>query len=360
MYRTNAQSRALEEAFVARNMPYRLVGATRFYERREIKDVLAYARAALNPRDDVAMKRIINTPPRGLGAKSLEKIEAQAKENGLGFHAALRLATTILAPRQAQAVRGFIELLDTLAEQADKLGPRAFFELVLSESGYKQALALEASGKERLENLEELLRAAGEWEEAQGGTVAEFLDEISLTARAEEPGGPEGDAVSLMTLHNAKGLEFPVVFLVGVEEGLLPHRSSTTLEALEEERRLFYVGVTRAMERLYLSYARERETYGRREKTQKSRFIEEIPAGLLQPVHTASAPPPAPKSPRPTASSHATFKGGERVRHPRFGVGVVVAARGEGARAEVTVHFDGVGLKKLLVKYAGLERLPGP
>ncbi len=361
LYRTNAQSRVLEEAFRRENVPAKVVGGVGFFSRKEIKDVLAYARAAVNPRDDVAIKRIINTPPRGLGAKSLEKIESRAKEDGVLFHAALRLAPKILAPRQAHAVRAFIELLDTLAEQAEKLGPRAFFELVLSESGYKQALALEAGGKERLENLEELLRAAGEWEEAQGGTVADFLDEISLTARAEEPGGPEGDAVSLMTLHNAKGLEFPVVFLVGVEEGLLPHRSSSTLEALEEERRLFYVGVTRAMERLYLSYARERETYGRREKTQKSRFIEEIPAGLLQPVHTASAPPPTPKPPRPAAAGdHAAFKGGERVRHPRFGVGVVVAARGEGARAEVTVHFDGVGLKKLLVKYAGLERLPGP
>jgi len=181
---------------------------------------------------------------------------------------------------------------------------------------------------------------------------------VALTARAEEPGGPEGEAVSLMTLHNAKGLEFPVVFLVGLEEGLLPHRSAATAFELEEERRLFYVGVTRAMEELYLTYAEERETWGRREKTQKSRFLEEVPAEVIEPVGAFGTPAaPAVSEAKKTSENGAGFKGGERVRHPAFGEGVVVAARGEGARAEVTVHFESVGLKKLLVKYAGLERI---
>ena len=356
LYRTNAQSRVLEEAFRREGVAHRVVGGTAFFARREVKDLLAYARAAVLPGDDLALLRILNTPPRGIGAKSVERLRELAGREGIPFVAALRRSGEVLPARQAEAVGGFLRLLEGLAELAAAGGPRAFFEEVLAATRYREHLLAEPGGEERLENVEELLRAAGEWEEEKGGDLAAFLDEVALTARAEEPGNGEGDAVSLMTLHNAKGLEFKVVFLVGVEEGLLPHRSSTGLEELEEERRLFYVGITRAMERLYLTHASERELYGRRERVEPSRFLEDVPEGLLRPV-TAYGEVREAGGPRAPASEPGAFKGGERVRHPRFGLGTVVAARGEGARAEVTVHFEGVGLKKLLVKYAGLERV---
>ncbi len=355
LYRTNAQSRVLEEAFNRERVPARVVGGIGFFARREVKDLLAYARVALVPGDDLALLRVLNTPPRGIGSKSVERLLAYARERDLPLWGALKAASGLLPERQARSVKGFLELLGRLAELAGAAGPRAFFEEVLAATDYRTYLLADPGAEERLENVEELLRAAGEWEEEEGGDLAAFLDQVVLTARAEEPGGGDGPAVSLMTLHNAKGLEFPVVFLVGLEEGLLPHRSSVTPGELEEERRLFYVGVTRAMERLYLTHAGERETYGRREKSEPSRFLEEIPRALLVPV--GGEPTPAQVVARKTTGADPGFRGGERVRHPRFGVGTVVAARGEGARAEVTVHFEGVGLKKLLVKYAGLERV---
>jgi len=355
LYRTNAQSRVLEEAFRREGVPHRVVGGTAFFSRREIKDLLAYARAALEPRDEVALLRIINTPPRGIGAKTIERLRRHARERGLPLVQALKEAGEVLERRQAEAVAGFLELLGTLRELAETLGPRAFFEEVLAATGYREHLLADPAGAERLENVEELLRAAGEWEEEGGGDLAAFLDEVALAARAEEPGGEEGGAVSLMTLHNAKGLEFKVVFLVGVEEGLLPHRSSTSPAELEEERRLFYVGITRAMDLLYLTHASEREVYGRRERVEPSRFLREIPPELLAPASPYGDSVEVRAKARPPAEGG--FKGGERVRHPRFGLGTVVAARGEGERAEVTVHFENVGLKRLLVKYAGLERV---
>ncbi len=356
LYRTNAQSRVLEEAFRREGVAHRVVGGTAFFARREVKDLLAYARVAVLPGDEVALLRILNTPPRGIGARSVERIKALAEREGIGFFAALRRAGSVLSPRQAEAVRSFLDLLEGLTGRAASLGPRVFFEEVIAATDYRAYLLAEPGGEERLENVEELLRAAGEWEEAGGGSLAEFLDEVALYARAEEPGNEAEGAVRLMTLHNAKGLEFKVVFLVGVEEGLLPHRSSTSAFELEEERRLFYVGITRAMERLYLTHASERELYGKRERVEPSRFLEEIPRDLLRPVSAYGEVRPAPTA-TPKPREPGSFKGGERVRHPRFGLGTVVAVRGEGARAEVTVHFEGVGLKKLLVKYAGLERV---
>ena len=358
LYRTNAQSRVLEEAFRREGIPARVVGGVAFFARREVKDLLAYARAATRPEDALALRRVLNVPARGIGAKSVEKLLALSQKEGIPFFAALKRAGEVLPERQARAVAGFVELIERLGELAGVLGPRDFLAEVLAATGYREMLLGEPGGEERLENVEELLRAAGEWQEANAGGIEAYLDEVALTARAEEPGGPEGEAVSLMTLHNAKGLEFPVVFLVGLEEGLLPHRSAATAFELEEERRLFYVGVTRAMEELYLTYAEERETWGRREKTQKSRFLEEVPAEVIEPVGAFGTPAaPAPAGAKKPTENGAGFKGGERVRHPAFGEGVVVAARGEGARAEVTVHFESVGLKKLLVKYAGLERI---
>ncbi|GEM84176.1 MAG: DNA helicase [Meiothermus sp.] len=359
LYRTNAQSRLLEEHLRRANVPVRLVGAVGFYERREIKDLLAYGRVAINPADSINLRRIVNTPPRGIGATTVARLVEHAQKTGTPVIEAFRAAEQVIS--RPQQVRAFVQLLDELMEAAFETGPTAFFERVLDETGYRDALKQEQDGEDRLQNVEELLRAARDWEEEEGGSLADFLDSVALTAKAEEPQGdvPE-EAVTLMTLHNAKGLEFPTVFLVGLEENLLPHRNSLNrLEDLEEERRLFYVGITRAQDRLYLSYAEERETYGKREFSRPSRFIEDIPPDLLKevgafgdsavPVLSYSRPEPRPKT------QLSEFKGGEKVRHPKFGSGTVVAAMG----GEVTVMFPGLGLKKLAVKFAGLERLDG-
>jgi len=357
LYRTNAQSRLLEEHLRRANVPVRLVGAVGFFERREVKDLLAYGRVAVNPADSINLRRIVNTPPRGIGATTVAKLVEHAQKTGTTVFEAFRAAEEVISrPQQVQA---FVRLLDELMEAAFESGPTDFFERVLDATGFREALKQEQDGEDRLQNVEELLRAARDWEAEEGGSLSDFLDSVALTAKAEEPqGDAPAEAVTLMTLHNAKGLEFPTVFLVGLEENLLPHRNSLNrLEDLEEERRLLYVGITRAQERLYLSYAEERETYGKREYTRPSRFLEDIPPELLKEVGAfgdseARVLSHARLEPKPKTQL-AEFKGGEKVRHPKFGSGTVVAAMG----GEVTVMFPGLGLKKLAVKFAGLERL---
>ncbi|GAB5601595.1 UvrD-helicase domain-containing protein [Thermus sp. FJN-A] len=347
LYRTNAQSRLLEQALASRGVGVRVVGGVGFFERAEVKDLLAYARLALNPLDAVSLKRVLNTPPRGIGPATVEKLLRLAQERGLPLYEALKVGAQALS--RPEPVRHFLALMEELQDLA--FGPaEAFFRHLLEATDYPAYLkeAYPEDHEDRLENVEELLRAA---REAEG--LMDFLDKVALTARAEEP-AESGGKVALMTLHNAKGLEFPVVFLVGVEEGLLPHRSAlSTLEGLEEERRLFYVGVTRAQERLYLSHAEEREIYGRPEPARPSRFLEEVGEGLYleydpyrEGLPAAARPVPPAHRPRPGA-----FRGGEKVVHPRFGQGTVVAAQGD----EVTVHFEGVGLKRLSLKYADLR-----
>ncbi|GEM86675.1 ATP-dependent helicase [Meiothermus granaticius] len=359
LYRTNAQSRLLEEHLRRGGVPVRLVGAVGFFERREVKDLLAYGRVAVNPLDGINLRRILNTPARGIGASTVGKLVEQAQRTGQSLFEVLRQAEGLLS--RPQPVQAFVELLEELLEAAFETGPAEFFERVLDATGFREALKQETDGEERLQNIEELLRAARDWEEEEGGSLSDFLDSVALTAKAEEPQkgeAPPEASVTLMTLHNAKGLEFPTVFLVGLEENLLPHRNSLSrLEDLEEERRLFYVGITRAQEKLYLSYAEERETYGKREYSRPSRFLEEVPPELLKeigafgdtavPVMAYTRPEPKPKP------SLGEFRGGERVRHPRFGQGTVVAALG----GEVTVMFPGLGLKKLALKFAGLEKI---
>ena len=357
LYRTNAQSRLLEEHLRRAQVPVRLVGAVGFFERREIKELLAYGRVAINPADSINLRRIVNTPPRGIGTATVARLVEHAQKVGGTVFEAFRDAEQVIS--RPQQVQSFIKLIESLMEAAFETGPVAFFERVLDETGFREALKQEPDGEDRLQNVEELLRAARDWEEEEGGALSDFLDSVALTARAEEPQGEAPEvAVTLMTLHNAKGLEFPTVFLVGLEENLLPHRNSLNrLEDLEEERRLFYVGITRAQDRLYLSYAEERETFGKRDYTRPSRFLDDIPEDLLKevgafgdsavPVLSYSRPEPKPRT------QLSEFKGGERVKHPKFGSGTVVAAMG----GEVTVMFPGVGLKKLAVKFAGLERL---
>ncbi|MGQ9510439.1 MAG: ATP-dependent helicase [Thermaceae bacterium] len=339
LYRTNAQSRLLEEALRMRGIPLKVVGGVGFFERAEVKDLLAYARLALNPKDGMALRRALTTPPRGLGATTLAKLGGPLPE---GVGSSLELLRHLgLRGQKAQAAEAFLDLMEELSAlaQAD-----AFFRHLLARTDYRSYLqkAYPEDHEERWENVEELLRAAKEH-----ASLQEFLDRVALTASADQDEGK--GQVRLMTLHNAKGLEFPVVFLVGLEENLLPHRNSLARPGdLEEERRLFYVGLTRAKERLYLSYALEREVFGRREYTRMSRFLEDLPPGLYLEVQAPSEGEGPPDAPPPAA-----FKGGERVYHPKFGPGRVVAAKGE----EVTVHFEGIGLKRLHLRFADLRPL---
>jgi len=382
LYRTNAQSRVLEESLRRAGLPAVIVGGVGFYERREVKDVLAYARAALNAADDVAWRRVLNRPKRGVGQTSEQALAAYAQRHGLRFADALRAAPEALNGTAAVSrVRDFVALMDDLAEAADTLAASQFVKAVLDQTGYLQALRDEGSHESlaRLENLDELVSAVAEWETESGGSIADFLDEAALMTsvddRAVEAANEEvpDDAVTLMTLHNAKGLEFQVVFVVGLEEQLLPHRSATgSLQEIEEERRLLYVGITRAEEQLFLVHCASRMTFGRTEFTRPSRFLEDLPKGALQEIDVlgqvltvgpsgravARSTWTAPSAPAPASGDGPAlvYRGGERVRHPKFGAGTVVGVSGEGARAEVTVVFQEAGAKRLLVKFASLER----
>ncbi|ADI13190.1 UvrD-helicase domain-containing protein [Truepera radiovictrix] len=388
LYRTNSQSRVLEEALRRAGIPAKIVGGVGFYERREVKDILSYARAALNPADDVAWRRVLNRPKRGIGKTSEETLVAFAAKRGIRFSEALRRAEEPLRGTPAlKRIGEFVALMDDLREAAETLPAAQFLQAAIDQSGYLQALkdekSFEAQG--RIENLDELVNAVAEWQEETGGSIGEFLDEAALLAsvddravKAVNQGQAPEEAVTLMTLHNAKGLEFPVVFLVGLEENLIPHRSSlASLQEIEEERRLLYVGVTRAQELLFLVHCESRMSFGRTEFARPSRFLEDIPKGMLQEIDVFGqelhaerlskysravwAPPKlgATGASAPASAEDGggvSFRGGERVKHPKFGLGTVVGVSGEGARAEVTVVFQEAGPKRLLFKYANLTR----
>ncbi|MFA5550241.1 MAG: UvrD-helicase domain-containing protein [Trueperaceae bacterium] len=386
LYRTNAQSRVLEESLRRAGIPGRIVGGVGFYDRREVKDVLSYARAALNEADDVAWRRVLNRPRRGVGATSEQNLAAWAARQGVAFSVACSNAAEVLAGTPAaKRVTEFYELLESLREAADELPAANFLKFLYDATGYLEALKREATheAEGRLENLEELLNAVAEWQEETGGSIAEFLDEAALLGSNDDRavqavnGEVVDEAVTLMTLHNAKGLEFPVVFLVGMEENLIPHRSATaSLQEIEEERRLLYVGVTRAQDELYLVHAEARMQFGRTEPTRPSRFLDDVPAERLQETDVFGQeldrrqasrfskdvwrPPVAASTPARGGAGEApsvnglTLKGGERVRHEKFGVGTVLGVTGMGAKAEVMVMFEKAGTKRLLVKYAGL------
>ena len=394
LYRTNSQSRVLEESMRRGGVPAKIVGGVGFYERREVKDILSYARAALNPSDDVAWRRILNRPKRGIGKTSEENLAGWASSRGVPFVDALRQVDEVLAGTPAvKRITEFMEVMDDLAQAAESLGAAQFLKAVLDQSGYMEALKNEGSfdAQGRLENLDELLNAVTEWQQEEGGgTIAQFLDEASLMAsvddRAVKAVNEEvpDEAVTLMTLHNAKGLEFPVVFLVGMEENLIPHRSSTaSLQELEEERRLLYVGITRAQEELFLVHCESRMVFGRTDMARPSRFLEDIPKEQLVEIdlfgQEMSDPYSQSKFSRdvwkpPTSFGNSsfggagaatksakgteelTFKGGERVKHPKFGLGTVVGVSGEGGKAQVTVIFEEAGSKRLLVRYANLSK----
>jgi DNA helicase II / ATP-dependent DNA helicase PcrA len=377
LYRTNAQSRVLEERFLRSQIPVRLIGGTSFYERQEIKDILSYARIAVNTLDDLSLKRALKRPRRGVGDTSVEKLETWARANDTSLLTAFVQGDQILE-RGGDKAAEFGKLILELSEYAAEHSAEEFFKLVIDVSGYRDMLASEMKTakyetEQRLENLNELVNAAAEWDAENHGTIQEFLDDSALLSSVDDArtkrnnkDTPE-EAVTMMTMHNAKGLEFENVFVVGLEEGLLPHRSSIPEPGgIEEERRLLYVAITRAMERLWLTMAESRQVYGKTMPSEDSRFLKDIPTDLVAPVNLFNEPygsredpgrvSPALQRQLEAAGGVVTaLKGGERVQHPKFGEGKVLATTGSGDRLEAMIAFSGgVGTKKLLVKYANL------
>jgi DNA helicase-2/ATP-dependent DNA helicase PcrA len=397
MYRVNAQSRSLEEACLHRGMKYRLVGGVRFYQRREVKDLMSYLRLLHNPMDEVSLARVIGVPPRGIGAKSMQDLVAWAQRQEIPLFTAMQriaaaktnpsLETTNPSPlsgRAATAVAKFADMIDGLIKQSETLQVVDLINLALEETGFRQYIQnSDDRPDERWENILELRNTAREFnaEDSRDG-LASLLERLALVADVD--GYEEsGDSMTLITLHQAKGLEFPVVFIVGMEEGILPHsRSMESEREIEEERRLCYVGVTRAQQRVYLLRAFRRGFYGASGPTKASRFLQEIPAHLFakpltaQPLNGPTGhrrpslddmvspapriPTPTINHPPPTTTVRPTLKTGDSVRHTTFGEGVVMECVPTGGDHEVTVEFaGGVGVKKLLLSYAPLELLAG-
>jgi DNA helicase-2/ATP-dependent DNA helicase PcrA len=411
LYRTNAQSRVIEEAFMRLGVPYRVIGGTRFYDRREIKDAMAYLRAAINPLDEVSVKRVVNVPKRGIGDTSVARLDEYAAAEGVPFVDAMRHAEDAGVSGPARrGLAAFVDLLDRVHAMVGQegIGPGDLLQAVLDDSGYLAELeaedTVEAHG--RIENLGELVGSAREFT-----VLDEFLEQVALVADTDElPEGETEDQVVLMTLHSAKGLEFPAVFVVGVEEGVFPHnRALTEPDEMEEERRLAYVGITRAMQRLFISHAWSRMLFGSTQYNPPSRFLDEIPDELVQSKGNVTgrssygrqsyrrreAPgdehPPAfrPRderggrrgraldrdaqdahrdrivesamragtSPRPANSQDLGLKVGDDVAHPAFGEGVIIDISGSGEKAEAVINFAGVGQKHLALAWAPLKKL---
>src|ERR1700731_1602535 len=367
LYRSNAQSRVFEEAFLSARMPYRVYGGLRFFERAEIKDALAYLRLISNRNDDASFERVVNLPTRGVGAKSLDVLREYARQAGGSLWeaaAASSGAGGALGAKAGSAIHGFLALIERLAGQTRTLALHEQVDQVLKASGliehYRRENKAER-GEARVENLDELVSAARGFtpEAAELPPLEAFLAHAALES-GEGQADEWEDCVQMMTLHTAKGLEFPVVFLCGMEEGLFPHqRSLTDLEGLEEERRLCYVGMTRAMQQLYLTWAEQRRLHGVDSYGQASRFVREIPEQLLEEVR------PRVQVSRPVAVGCFRFEEpaadgvrlGARVRHGKFGEGVILSVEGNGAHARVQVSFERQGTKWLMVQYANLEPL---
>jgi DNA helicase-2/ATP-dependent DNA helicase PcrA len=375
-YRTNAQSRVFEEVFIRVGLPYRVVGGVRFYERREVRDLLAYLRLIANPADEVSLRRVLNVPKRGIGDRAEEYVAAFAQRERITFAQALARPADVpgMAARSASAIAGFNALINGLRELTVPVADLA--EAVLDRTGYIESLesSSDLQDASRVENLEELVSVAREFDGAhdEEGTLSEFLEQVSLVADADQiPEGEEhGGLVTMMTLHTAKGLEFPVVFLTGMEEEVFPHqRSLNNPKELEEERRLAYVGITRAEQRLYLTRAMTRNWWGRPSFHKQSRFLSEIPAGLIEWRRDATAAMSAvmpaqermaqrPGSRSPGNHPVPALSSGDMVTHDKFGLGTVVSTEGYGDQAEAKIDFGAdYGVKHLVLRYAPLEKL---
>jgi DNA helicase-2/ATP-dependent DNA helicase PcrA len=401
-YRTNAQSRALEEVFVKAGLPYKIVGGVKFYDRREVKDLLAYLKATVNPLDTVSLRRVLNLPRRGIGDTSERAIDRFAAEEGIAFGEALRRAGEVpgLGARQARAVADFVAVMDELAAGVrEGRSPSVLVQDAWTLSGLLRELEADTSieGQGRVENVRELQSAAEEYELRDLGeepSLAGFLESIALVTDADEVESGS-QAVTLMTLHTAKGLEYPVVFIVGLEENVFPHvRSIGEPRDLEEERRLAYVGITRARERLYLTNAWSRTLFGATSYNLPSRFLKEVPEELVTVAkgdgrgspdrarattwgdaspafgagrRTFGPGPPTPSfggAPTPAARLADRQRGaldlglvpGDEVLHRQWGAGTVMAVSGQGDRTMAEVDFPGLGRKRLLLRYAPLTR----
>ena len=410
-YRTNAQSRVLEEAFMRFGVPYKVVGGTRFYDRREVKDAMAYLRAVVNPADEVNIKRVLNVPKRGVGDGSVAKLDALASANGYTFTEAMRHAQEAgLTGAAARGVESFVQLLDAAGELVaiEGTGPADVLQSVLDASGYLSELeaeeSVEAAG--RLENIGELIGSAREFTR-----IDEFLEQVALVADTDEI--DDDDRVVLMTLHSAKGLEYPVVFLVGMEEGIFPHiRAVSEPTEMEEERRLAYVGITRAQQKLFVSHAWSRQLFGTTNYNPPSRFLDEIPPDLVEQIGAVGGQrtygrssvrarsaygTPAPykrsasavssfdpdddrsdvdagsdwhrervveaainagqRAVEPSNAQQLGLRIGDDVEHPAFGEGVIIEIRGQGDKAEATIRFRDAGTKHLSLAWAPLKKL---
>ncbi|MFJ7251679.1 DNA helicase PcrA [Streptomyces sp. NPDC098085] len=393
-YRTNAQSRVFEEIFIRVGLPYKVVGGVRFYERKEVRDVLAYLRVLANPEDTVPLRRILNVPKRGIGDRAEAMIDALSMREKITFPQALRRVDEAygMAARSANAVKRFNTLMEELRTIVESgAGPAVVLEAVLERTGYLAELqaSTDPQDETRIENLQELAAVALEFEQERGesgeegrGTLAEFLERVALVADSDQIPDEDEDGsgvITLMTLHTAKGLEFPVVFLTGMEDGVFPHmRALGQVKELEEERRLAYVGITRARERLYLTRAAMRSAWGQPSYNPPSRFLEEIPDQHLEWKRTG--PMAAPAGPtsgitsslsssrarsgpsgfatrRTTDKPTVTLAVGDRVTHDQFGLGTVTAVEGVGDQAKATVDFGDERPKKLLLRYAPVEKL---
>lgn len=397
-YRTNAQSRVFEEIFIRVGLPYKVVGGVRFYERKEVRDILAYLRVLANPEDTVPLRRILNVPKRGIGERAEAMIDALSLREKITFPQALRRVDEAygMAARSANAVKRFNTLMEELRTIVESgAGPAVVLEAVLERTGYLAELqaSTDPQDETRIENLQELAAVALEFEQERGaageegtaagtGTLAEFLEKVALVADSDQIPDEDEDGsgvITLMTLHTAKGLEFPVVFLTGMEDGVFPHmRALGQVKELEEERRLAYVGITRARERLYLTRAAMRSAWGQPSYNPPSRFLEEIPDQHLEWKRTGPMAAPAGPTSGITSSLSSsrsrsgpsgfatrrtsdkptiTLAVGDRVTHDQFGLGTVTAVEGVGDQAKATVDFGDERPKKLLLRYAPVEKL---
>lgn len=419
LYRTNAQSRVVEDVFMKSNIPYTIVGGTKFYDRKEIKDILAYLRLISNPDDDISLTRIINVPKRNIGDTTVDKLQSFANQQGLSLYKAIQEVGYLGLPaRTTNAILAFNDMITNLIEMTDYLSVTELVEEVLKRTGYRESLQVEKTleAQARLENIDEFLSVTQEFERKnEDKSLLAFLTDLALVADIDSLGNedaPEEVAaegqVVLMTLHSAKGLEFPVVFLIGMEEGVFPHSRSIFDESeMEEERRLAYVGITRAEEQLYLSCARMRTLFGRTNASAPSRFLQEIPAELLDgtltqdrgyggqgggfggqresafrsnaataqtgmgrpgmmgrsagatasPFSRPAAQQAGSKLPAHGGGAGINWKVGEKVKHGKWGTGTVVKVKGDGDDMELDIAFPSpVGIKKLLAKFAPIER----